>query len=584
MSSLAVPSSSATEDGSLPWYLRGWRPRAVLVALGLLLLLPGTARLPLMDRDEPRFAQATWEMIERGEWFIPYFNDQYRFDKPVLAYWWMRLHDVVLGKTELASRLHSVVATILTALVIFEIGSFLFSRRAGFWAAVGWSSCLQVLIHGRLCVADMPMLLGVSLASWGMIRLLLAETDPPRWGRWFWVLAGGLALGFLAKGPVAVAVPLLAVLLARFAFYREPVAWRRCQPVSLLLVVLAAVGLWGIPALVMTQGKFWEVGMGEHVIERGLGAFNGRLRIPVVYYLLTILISIWPWSVFLPTAWPRAGTGRKWGIKESLLLGWGLGPVLVFSLYATQLPHYILPGFPALFLLLFRDGTDQLRTSPGRWFWGLLAAFCVPALVVATAAASISVPADAAPARRIVVLGAMLFPVLGGWAMLTRSGRWKAALGMVAVAAGLAVALVEAVRAVHPTEKILAAWEEMGGKPEDFRAWRYQEPSLVFYAGHPWWFGGLPEQVEPMAEWVAGEPDRGPRGAVLLSREWRIEDPLVPFLLGKGWVPVVDQDHREELAPVLASDRLQTRTVAGINVARASWVELVVCAPKGGGN
>jgi 4-amino-4-deoxy-L-arabinose transferase-like glycosyltransferase len=535
-----------------------------------------------MDRDEPRFAQATWEMIERGDWFIPYFNGQYRFDKPVLAYWWMRIHDVVLGKTELASRLHSVVASVLTALVIFEIGAFLFSRQAGFWAGAGWLSCFQVLIHGRLCVADLPLLLGVTVACWGLFRLLLAEADPPRWGKWFWVLAGGLAFGFLAKGPVALAVPLLAVLLARFAFHREAVPWRRCQPVSLAVVVLAAVGLWGIPALVMTQGKFWEVGMGEHVVERGLGAFNGRLRIPVVYYLFTALLSLWPWSTVLPAAWPRPGAGRKWGLAEALLLGWGIGPVLVFSLYATQLPHYILPGFPAFFLLLFRSGDRGWAAVPGKWFWGLLAAISLPALAVAAAAASIPVPADAAPVRGIVVLGALLFPVLGSWVVLARFGRWKALGAVLVAAAGITVALAQAVRSVHPTAKILAAWDEMGGMPEDFRAWRYQEPSLVFYAGPPWWFGGLPDQVGPLAAWVAGKPDRGARGAVLLSREWRIEDPLVPFLTGKGWVPVADQDHREALAPVLGSDRLQTRTVTGINVARASWVELVVCAPRRG--
>jgi len=71
-------SLSPPAPGDGPWYLRGWHPRAILILVGLAVLLPGTAVLPLMDRDEPRFAQATWEMIERGEWFVPYFNGEYR--------------------------------------------------------------------------------------------------------------------------------------------------------------------------------------------------------------------------------------------------------------------------------------------------------------------------------------------------------------------------------------------------------------------------------------------------------------------------------------------------------------------------
>jgi len=185
-----MPGPSSPPESAADWYLQGWRPHLILAILGLAMLLPGTAVLPLMDRDEPRFAQATWEMIERKEWFIPYFNDRYRFDKPVLSYWWMRIHDWVLGKTELASRLHSVVSAILSGLVILEIGRGLFGRRAGFWAGIGWLTCLQVLIHGRLCVADMPMLFGLTVAFWGMFRLLDAEAEPPAWGRWFWVLAG----------------------------------------------------------------------------------------------------------------------------------------------------------------------------------------------------------------------------------------------------------------------------------------------------------------------------------------------------------------------------------------------------------
>ena len=68
-----------------------------LALAGLLLFLPGNNLAPLIDRDEPRFAQATREMIQRHEWVVPYFNDQYRFDKPILIYWMMRASYAAFG-------------------------------------------------------------------------------------------------------------------------------------------------------------------------------------------------------------------------------------------------------------------------------------------------------------------------------------------------------------------------------------------------------------------------------------------------------------------------------------------------------
>ena len=209
--------------------------------LTLLLLLPATATIPLMDRDEPRFAQATREMHETGQWVIPYFNGEYRFDKPPLTYWWMRLHHALLGETELASRLHSIFATWLTASFVYRLGRFLFSARAGFLAGLGWLTCFQVLVHGRLCVADLPMVFAVVVVMDSCARLLFAESPPRRWGPDFWLLVAGLAIGFLAKGPVAWAVPFLALLLMRWPFARVPVPWRRLQPVAAVIIALAIV-------------------------------------------------------------------------------------------------------------------------------------------------------------------------------------------------------------------------------------------------------------------------------------------------------------------------------------------------------
>ena len=88
----------------------------ILLFCGLVVLLCGSFQLPLLDRDEPRVSRATVEMAEKGNWVIPYFNGEYRFDKPPLTYWWMGVHHWIFGVNEFSSRLHSILATLLVGL------------------------------------------------------------------------------------------------------------------------------------------------------------------------------------------------------------------------------------------------------------------------------------------------------------------------------------------------------------------------------------------------------------------------------------------------------------------------------------
>ncbi len=529
-----------------------------------------------MDRDEPRFAQATWEMMERDEWFIPYFNEGYRFDKPVLTYWWMRVHYWIFGKSEFGARLHSVLSAWLTAVVILQIGTRFFSPAAGWWAAVGWSTCLQLLIHGRLCVADMPMFLGLTLSMWALVHLLTVPETPNRWGKWFWLLAGGQVFGFLAKGPICLAVPIASVLLARFLFYRKPLPWRRLQPLSFSLILLAGVGLWGIPALLETRGAYWEVGIGEHVVKRGTEAFNGRLNIPVVYYLVTGLLSLFPWSAFLPLAFARLEMREN--PVHALLLAWFLSPLLIFAFYSTQLPHYIMPGFPAFFLLLFRGGLEPLRQRFRAWFWCVTGTIFVLSIAWIGAMSSLSAEGDLAKLRLILIIGGSFLAILALIALAVRLGRpsflWISLIPSVV----LLTTFSNALRSVHPVVDAQAHWQASGREFVERRAWFFQEPSLVFYAGHPWEWRGKPEEIATAAHWVSKPKKK--RTAIFLLREWRLESQISSLFSNRGLKTEPDNDFRDPVYRELEAALFDFEIVRGLNVARSSWVELLIVIPK----
>src|SRR3982750_2059615 len=169
----------------------------------------GTWTLPLIDRDEPRFAEASREMIERGNYIVPYFDNQLRLDKPPLTYWVQVASYYIFGENDFAARFPSSVAAALTALLIFAWGRRTGEEKVGWWAAIIFTLSLQTFVHAKAAVADMWLVLFVTLASWAGYELLQGRTrnqgaavSEPSWAIWKWhflVFFFALALGFLAN-------------------------------------------------------------------------------------------------------------------------------------------------------------------------------------------------------------------------------------------------------------------------------------------------------------------------------------------------------------------------------------------------
>lgn len=525
----------------------------VVVALGAVALLPGTSTLPLIDRDEPRFAEATRVMMTGGDWVVPHFNGELRLDKPPLTYWLMSVGYRVAGVGELGARLHSIVASLLVALCLAVAGRRWLGERVGLKAAVFWLLSLQVLLQSRLAVADMPMVLAVTVAC-----LLMAEAIERKLtlteAAGFWLALG---LGFLAKGPIALAVPGLAFLLFRVALWRRPPAggFRPLLGVAVLLLVVAP---WGVAALIETHGEVWRVGIGHHVLERGAAAFDGRTPVPL-YYLLTALLSLFPWIAFSGHA--AAAARRRWDARRAFLVSWLIAPYLIFSFYATQLPHYVLPGFPAA-MLLFADASERVPRLDGMgrglrllaWFFRGFALGLVAVLAGVLAVAGWRLDS---PGLRLAFLGlATLLAGLLLGALLFQHFRFGLVLAS-ALTVGIGMSLVgTGLRDVSPAVQSAESW--LADLPPDaVCAWDgFEEPSLVFYTRRPW---------RPLKDW--------PEGAVPdCAVTARSEIDLKSLVLGDG---PVGGGGEEGARPSWG----RGHRVAGFNPARSKWVEIDVWRP-----
>jgi 4-amino-4-deoxy-L-arabinose transferase-like glycosyltransferase len=346
----------------------------------------GTWTLPLVDRDEPRFAEASREMIERDDYIVPYFNNQLRLDKPPLTYWAQVASYHIFGENDLAARFPSTIAAALIALFVLAWGRRMGGEKVGWWAAIIFTLSLQTFVHVKAAVADMWLVLFVTLAHWAGSELIQRPTPNAQCSTlnsenvnqvskikhqtslWRFTFYLSLALGFLAKGPIAWTALLTVVVV--IIYTRDWQLLRRFRFAVGIALMFAVVALWGIPALIQTHGEFFTVGIGRHVVSRSFTALEGHgassigmyvLLLP--FYFVTVFVSFFPWSIKLPwlirRLWRRAKAGVSdpgyGGILIDTYLLSGIAVVFViFTLVSTKLPHYTLPAFPLLALLLAR--------------------------------------------------------------------------------------------------------------------------------------------------------------------------------------------------------------------------------------
>ncbi|HKF20588.1 MAG TPA: glycosyltransferase family 39 protein [Candidatus Angelobacter sp.] len=331
---------------------------AFVLAVCAFLFFFGLGAFGLVGADEPRYAQIAREMFERHDWIVPTLNGQPWLEKPVLLYWKEITGYMFFGVLDWAARVPA--AAHATALVL---AVFFFTRRfrpgSELDAAMITASSAAIIGFGRGASTDMLLAayLSTALLAWWVWH----QTAKRLWLAGFYVL---LALGTLAKGPVA---PALAVLIV--AAYA---ALRRDAKVFLRSIWLPGFALFfavALPWFVAVQVKvpqFFRVFFLEHNLER-FGTNLYQHAQPFWYYIPVFLVSTLPWTVFTIPALAqtfRDGVRQVRGDSQAeqsqaedhdrlalFLLLWTLIPIVFFSISRSKLPGYILPSVPASALL-----------------------------------------------------------------------------------------------------------------------------------------------------------------------------------------------------------------------------------------
>ncbi len=338
---------------------------ATLAGFCAYLFFFGLGSFGLVGADEPRYAQIAREMLARHDWITPILNGVPWLEKPVLYYWGAMISYQVFGVSDWAARVPSaVLATAMVAAIYAFMRRF---RGMQLDAALIAASSAAIIGFARGASTDMPLAstFTIGMLAWYTWR----ETGRKLWLAAFYAM---MALGTLAKGPVA---PVLAgLIIVMFAFVWPGRAMRELWPEETRLIRWPLIGqtLWlpgillflavALPWYIAVQAKthqFFQVFLLQHNLER-FGTNLYRHKQPYWYYLPVFLLSVLPWTVYvvrniiapIRALFEQAAHDPREERWRAFLLVWILVPLIFFTASQSKLPGYILPAIPPCALLL----------------------------------------------------------------------------------------------------------------------------------------------------------------------------------------------------------------------------------------
>jgi 4-amino-4-deoxy-L-arabinose transferase-like glycosyltransferase len=374
--SAPVPAPApAKRPKILAWPARHAYP--ILALLCLMLWLPGILSLPALDRDESRFAQASRQMLDSGNFIDIRFGQEARYKKPVGIYWAQAAATAVAGHIQNIEgdhshiwtyRLPSLIGGIAAAWLTYWVGAA-FGAEVGFVAALLMGFSVLLTAEASIATTDAVLLAAILGVQGVLMRVYRAAREGGqvsiRTVLWGWA---SFAIAVLVKGPVVVGVAgaTIAILLAWDFWDRRRAKpaeangapapeqnifrWLKdTRPLLGLPLVLVIVAPWLIAIGFESQGAFFQQSLG-HDFAAKLVSGQESHGAPPGYYILLSAVAFWPGILFLLPAIGMAVTRTKEPATR-FLLAWAAGFWLICEIVPTKLPQYVLPAYPALAVL-----------------------------------------------------------------------------------------------------------------------------------------------------------------------------------------------------------------------------------------
>lgn len=338
----------------LVWHL------VTLLVLGYFLFVYKTGERDIWAPDEDEYALVNREMVRDGNWIFPTANGKPYSIKPPLFNWIGSLISLGYGEvTEFTCRIPSALAGLAGVILLYALGSILFTPRAGFLSALVLSTTFLYIQFSRWIQINMLatffLILTLFLFYWGY------QNEQKR--RWIYLLMYvPMGLGTLTMGPVNVVMP-AGVIFFYFLLIKDLKHIRQLKIGWGLVIYLAIVLPWYLA--VGLKGSY----AGNILITTNITRYFtswGHVR-PFYYYLVNLPGNFLPWTLFLPGALFLLFSEKDPDERKKLFFPavWVVSLFVFFSLSQAKRSEYILPVFPGLALLLgrfFDASIDRWKT------------------------------------------------------------------------------------------------------------------------------------------------------------------------------------------------------------------------------
>ncbi len=470
------------------------RAALALVLLSLALFTPGLFALQPMDRDEPRFAQATKQMLETGDFVDIRFQDDARHKKPVGIYWLQATAVTAADMVGIPDALRTIgfyrvpswLAAIGSVLLLYWGALAFLSRRGALVAAALMAATVLIGVEGRLAKTDAALLLTCLVGFGVLARAWFAAVSPATarsihvghvWAFWL-----AMAVGILIKGPITpmiVFVPALALALReKSGRWLLPL-----RPWLGLLIIAVIVAPWLVAIAMKSGGSFFADSIGKDMLAK-VGQGQERHWGPPGLYITLFWVTAWPLAIFMALAFRFTWVERR-DDGVAFLLAWIIPCWIIFEVVQTKLPHYVLPLYPAMAVLavlaIERDGV------PYHWRSARFAstlALLVPLLMLAAALVGFWHLDKTLPFLALPFLLAAAALALIAMRALQKAEPMAGAALLVASALALTIAAypfgLPELRAINISKQLSAVANTVACENPLYASAGFNEPSLVF--------------------------------------------------------------------------------------------------------
>lgn len=377
--------TSSSPSASRPESRRNRLYILLIIAVWLVLYVPGMFSPALLDDADSVHAEAAREMVVRGDWTTLYINGLRYLEKAPLMYWGMCLTFSAWGVTEWTARLPLTISILFALLAVYQFGRRFFTEAAGLYAALALGLSFGPYIFTRILIPDIVVGLFLTIGFYCFLAGLEHVENARRNGapdadqnvpiKYAWGLALSAALNVLTKGLIGVVFP-FGIIFAYLFVTRNLRHFLRMRLVSSFLVFLVVAAPWHIAATLKNppageaKGFAWFYFVNEHFLRY----LNKRVpkdydTVPFSIFWGTLLIWLGPWTAFMfkafakvPVKWQSLTSLDRRGRATLLCAIWALTVYGFFS-FSSRQEYYIVPAFAAIALVIGAWMSDE-QVSP----------------------------------------------------------------------------------------------------------------------------------------------------------------------------------------------------------------------------